>query len=273
MSRRPGDFDGYLFDLDGCVYEGSSPTPSAAALIAFLARKGKKVAFLSNNSSEGADEVAAKLKGMGIDADPEDVSLPTDLAGEFLLESFGRVSVFPIGNGRVAEAIRSSGHRIAGNGDESCDVVFVARDSEFSYAKLERAARFLSGGARLAAANPDDYHIGDAGARVPETGAILASVRSASGKEAAVLGKPESFLFRRALAALGLGPERVLMIGDNPATDIAGAAKAGLASVWIDRADEKRGFGAGAAGIECPCIRAYRDLSEFLGDLEGNHAE
>jgi HAD superfamily hydrolase (TIGR01450 family) len=227
---------------------------------------GKRIAYLSNNSVQGAEEVAAKLRGMGIEARPDDVSLPTDLVGEFLLEAYGPVSVYPIGNARVTASIAASGHRLVVEEGERCDVVFVARDPSFSYHKLERAARYLARGAVLAAANPDDYHTGNDGVRVPETGAILASISSVSGKTAVVLGKPEPFLFEKALAKLGLRGDRVLMIGDNPSTDIAGAAKTGLSSVWIDRAGE-----AAEAGV--PSIRAYRDLSEFLDDLRGGNPD
>lgn len=49
------------------------------------------------------------------------------------------------------------------------------------------------------------------------------------------VSKPRGEIFQHALAALPhISRERVLMVGDNPQTDIGGAAAAGLATCWYD---------------------------------------
>ena len=49
--------------------------------------------------------------------------------------------------------------------------------------------------------------------------------------------KPDAGLFHEACKRLGLPPHDVLHVGDDPRTDIAGAAAAGLQTCWIDRGD------------------------------------
>ena len=49
--------------------------------------------------------------------------------------------------------------------------------------------------------------------------------------------KPDAGLFHEACKRLGLPPHEVLHVGDDPRTDIAGAAAAGLQTCWIDRGD------------------------------------
>jgi putative hydrolase of the HAD superfamily len=49
--------------------------------------------------------------------------------------------------------------------------------------------------------------------------------------------KPDAGLFHEACKHLGLPPQDVLHVGDDPRTDIAGAAAAGLQTCWIDRGD------------------------------------
>jgi putative hydrolase of the HAD superfamily len=49
------------------------------------------------------------------------------------------------------------------------------------------------------------------------------------------IGKPDPRIFEAALAALALGPEDAVMIGDSLARDVAGAHAAGLRAIWIDR--------------------------------------
>ncbi len=47
--------------------------------------------------------------------------------------------------------------------------------------------------------------------------------------------KPAAAIFQHALAQMGQpSPARVLMVGDNPKTDIAGAAAQGLATCWYN---------------------------------------
>jgi len=67
----------------------------------------------------------------------------------------------------------------------------------------------------------------------PEAGPIVAFLEAASGKTATVLGKPHPFLFELAIKQLGVPRESVIMVGDTPATDIAGAREAGLRSILV----------------------------------------
>ncbi|MDE0583970.1 HAD family hydrolase [Planococcus sp. A6] len=48
-------------------------------------------------------------------------------------------------------------------------------------------------------------------------------------------GKPDASIFEHALSKFGYAPEDVLMVGDNPLTDILGAERAGIPSVWLNR--------------------------------------
>ncbi|MEU8765261.1 HAD family hydrolase [Streptomyces sp. NPDC048659] len=56
---------------------------------------------------------------------------------------------------------------------------------------------------------------------------------------AAELGvaKPAAAAFHAACDTLGLPPEQVAYVGDQPDTDARGAAEAGLRGIWLDRAD------------------------------------
>jgi len=53
-------------------------------------------------------------------------------------------------------------------------------------------------------------------------------------------GKPDPSLFEHALSRLALKKEEAIMIGDNLMTDILGANRAGITSVWINRHQKQR---------------------------------
>ena len=53
-------------------------------------------------------------------------------------------------------------------------------------------------------------------------------------------GKPDPSIFEHALSLLEIEKEEALMVGDNLMTDILGATRAGIKSVWINRHDKER---------------------------------
>ena len=48
-------------------------------------------------------------------------------------------------------------------------------------------------------------------------------------------GKPDESIFEHAVELLNVNKEEVIMVGDNLNTDILGAEKAGIKSVWVNR--------------------------------------
>jgi putative hydrolase of the HAD superfamily len=52
-------------------------------------------------------------------------------------------------------------------------------------------------------------------------------------------GKPDPSIFIHALERLGVESEEALMVGDNIMTDILGASRAGIDSVWVNRHEKE----------------------------------
>ncbi|OZI11348.1 HAD family hydrolase [Bacillaceae bacterium SAS-127] len=57
-------------------------------------------------------------------------------------------------------------------------------------------------------------------------------------------GKPDPVIFEHALRLMELSPREALMVGDNLSTDILGATRVEMDSVWIDHRDGKQVDGA-----------------------------
>jgi putative hydrolase of the HAD superfamily len=53
-------------------------------------------------------------------------------------------------------------------------------------------------------------------------------------------GKPDPAIFEHALSRMSLKKEEVIMVGDNLMTDILGANRAGIKTVWINRHNKER---------------------------------
>ncbi len=53
-------------------------------------------------------------------------------------------------------------------------------------------------------------------------------------------GKPDPSIFEHALSLMSFKKEEVIMVGDNLMTDILGANRAGIKSVWVNRHNKER---------------------------------
>lgn len=80
------------------------------------------------------------------------------------------------------------------------------------------------------------------------------------------LWKPHPYVFRRCIQDLGVAPDAVLVVGDNPERDVRGARNAGLAVVRIRRPD---GYFSDRPSDEEPVrsdITDLRQLTDILRD-------
>ena len=245
----------FLFDLDGCIYYGDAPAPGARELLAALEQDGIRTFFLSNNSTHTASDICGKLRAMGLPAAPEQVVSVTDLAGHYIRRYYGNPLVKVIGSPHLQAAVAKSELAcLPYDADTRADLILIGRDIHFSYEKLRHIAEDAMNGAAVVAANPDPYHLGTGGRIVPETGAIAASLEAILRVKVPYIGKPAPFLFQYVTEKYGLSGNECVMVGDNPATDIAGGAGAGLHTVWIRDANNRFSLDDVAADLAPDCI-------------------
>lgn len=79
--------------------------------------------------------------------------------------------------------------------------------------------------------------------------------------EEAGVKKPDPRIFGMAADKLGLRPEEMLFIGDHPLNDVEGAARFGMATIWV------QGNHAWPDGIEAKPLHAIKRLGELLALL------
>jgi len=219
--------DGYdclLFDLDGVLYRGDEPVPSAPATMAELRRRGSRLVFLTNNSSRTPEQVAGKLHALGIEALVAEIVTSAQATAE-LLAGRGGGSVYAIGGRGVVEALTLGGLRVLNGEPADADLVVVGIDEDLTYAKLRTACVLIRRGARFVATNADRTFPAPGGEIWPGAGALVAAITAATGTEPEVVGKPFSPLFEAAHRRGGGG--RPLVIGDRLDTDIEGAVRLG----------------------------------------------
>jgi HAD superfamily hydrolase (TIGR01450 family) len=209
-------------DLDGVIWLGSTPIRGSAAAIAVLRQAGRRIVFVTNNSSSTRADFATKLASVGIDATPDDVVSSATAAAEWCAVNVDLdepILVFA-GPG-VVEALRSVGcMRLIEAGDASTSTRYSAVvcgwHRTFDFDRLAAATTALHRGARFVATNVDPTYP-DVDRRLPGNGALVAALSTAAGRPPDIVcGKPSppmAATVRRRVGEFGI------MIGDRPSTD------------------------------------------------------
>ena len=120
-------YDAILLDLDGVLYRWPEPIPGAADAVAALRSSGKRIAFVTNNSSRTPAQVAEALASVGVDARIEEI-VTSALATAAILVERGIGSAFVIGEDGLLEALAGAGIRVADASSSEVDVVVVGFD-------------------------------------------------------------------------------------------------------------------------------------------------
>jgi HAD superfamily hydrolase (TIGR01450 family) len=252
------DCRGFVFDLDGCVWQGAVLNPGAGETLTALHRAGRGVAFLTNNSRATGPDICAKLRGLGLDW-VEHALTPLEILGQVVAERFGPSRVLVIGAPELAAVVAAAGHEVLGVADyRAATVVAVGNDFDLSYERLAAAARAAAAGAPLVTPNVDPRLPIENGDFLPGCGAIVAAVSAAAGVTPVVVGKPEPPLFRIALRRLGLAPAQAAMVGDSVESDVAGGRAVGMRTVLY----APEGASPGVADV---VVRSWAELGRLVG--------
>jgi HAD superfamily hydrolase (TIGR01450 family) len=255
------EFDGFLVDLDGVVWEGRELVPGSVEALRTLIEAGKELVFVTNNSVKQPEAYAVRLREAGVEIAGDRVVTAGAATAQLAAEQVGATgTAFVIGSPGFKETVAATGVTLLdGEKARSADAVVVSGHREFDYAELLTATFALRAGASLFGTSRDPT-LPMPGGAWPGTGATLAAVETASGKTAEIGGKPERHLFDQARALIG-GAARVAMVGDRIASDIEGGQRAGLATILVLSGASSR---EDAAAADPPPDLVLDDLAALL---------
>jgi HAD superfamily hydrolase (TIGR01450 family) len=256
-------YDQVILDLDGCVWIGPDPIPGSVQAIAAIRDAGLGLAFVTNNAWSSGEDQVAKLWGMGVRASLADVVTVGGAMQHLLAETRHGRTAFVIGSEAMFRHVQDAGLRVMNGTDlgSRAEVVIVSGTLAVTYDDIKNAALAARrGGDLLATSRDPTYPMPDG--YWPGTGAILAAVEAASGRTAAIVGKPEPQLFVTALDRLGEG--RTLVIGDRLDSDVLGASRAHLDAALVLTGDTTREEAEAAKKPKPVAIAA--SLEELVSD-------
>ena len=267
-------YDAVFCDLWGCLHNGQTPFPTAAAALRAFRAQGKTVLLLTN-SPRPKGSVIAQLARIGVPTDCWDEIVSSGDATQYALLSgvigtrihhIGAVKdetfftdlpvdapAFPITRVPLAQA---EGVVCTGLKDDLTETVDDYRATLLMMKTM---------GLTMLCANPD--LIVDLGERRLYCAGALAQAYEAMGGTALYYGKPHPPIYdlaRRRLAALtGQDDARILAIGDGIHTDIQGGIGEGIDTLFVTAGIAAHEFGPDPARPDPARLRAFLQAQQL----------
>ncbi|PKS06832.1 hypothetical protein jhhlp_006908 [Lomentospora prolificans] len=239
-------FDVFLFDCDGVLWSGDHVFEGVPETLNLLRAKGKKVVFVTNNSTKSRQDYVKKLSALGITAEIDDVFGSSYSSAVYisriLQRPAGKPKVFVLGEAGIETELRAENVPFVGGTDPALrreitpddyrgladgslldpevGTVLVGLDFHINYLKLATAFQYLRTGALFLATNLDstlpNHH-----SFFPGAGAIsIPLIHMLGGVQPTSFGKPSQAMMDAIEGKFKLDRARTCMVGDRLNTDI-----------------------------------------------------
>jgi len=251
-------FDTVMTDCDGVLWTGGTALDGSPDMICRFRDMGKKVFYVTNNSTKHRREYKTKLDKLGFGGEMDEIIATAYLAASYLEDTgFDKSkSVYVVGSTGITQELDDLGIKHNDVGPEplpdgmtlenirqklppkedGVGAVIVGFDIHISFMKMMRGASYLSDKQiQFIATNTDEqFPMKAQGLVVPGTGTMVAAVETCAGRKPIVLGKPSKFMFEIVKNRHpSIEPSRTLMIGDRANTDILLGKNCGLQTLLV----------------------------------------
>lgn len=221
-------YDVLLLDLDGTLYAGAQAIAGAKDA---LAQGSQALYYVTNNASRSPAAVSEHLTELGFDSVDDRVVTSSQSAARLLAEHLAPgAAVLVVGTDALADEVARVGLRPVREFAASPVAVVQGHSTETNWSILAEACLAIRAGALWVAANLDTTLPTERGL-VLGNGSVVAALRSATGQEPLVAGKPATPLMEDALTRSNCS--RPLVVGDRLDTDIEGAHAVSIDSLLV----------------------------------------
>ena len=251
------DVKGVLADMDGVWFVGDRALPGALETLTRLRARKIPIRFVTNTTTTTRGEMARRMLSMGFDVDASEF-VTTAAAAASLLRAAGiervRLVISPSIQGEFEGLSTRPPHQAIVIGD-------IGR--AWNYDLMSELFRQIMDGAEIVALHKGRYWQVDDGLAL-DIGAFVAGLEHATGKAAAVVGKPSPAMFYSALTDLGLEADDVVMVGDDIYNDVAGAQSAGIRGVLVKTGKYREELVAASGVTPDLVVEEIGDLARVL---------
>eukprot|EP00276_Gloeochaete_wittrockiana_P008555 CAMPEP_0184644928 /NCGR_PEP_ID=MMETSP0308-20130426/1522_1 /TAXON_ID=38269 /ORGANISM="Gloeochaete witrockiana, Strain SAG 46.84" /LENGTH=380 /DNA_ID=CAMNT_0027073671 /DNA_START=31 /DNA_END=1173 /DNA_ORIENTATION=+ len=244
--------DTFVFDCDGVVWRGDEVVPGASETIDYLRKRGKRLIFVTNNSTKSRVQYLQKFLDLGIKVNEEEMFSSSFAAAAYLQSIHFKKKVYLVGEVGIEKELDLAGIKhfggpadgdkkivLQGNNkmevDPEVGAVVVGFDRYFNYFKIQYAVQCLRDipGCMFIATNQDAVTHLTAAQEWAGAGSMVGAIRASSGVEPVLVGKPAPFMLNWIQERFGIEPEQICMVGDRLDTDILFGKDGGLTTMLV----------------------------------------
>lgn len=240
--------DAFLLDCDGVLWRGDAAIAGAKEMVALLRSLGKRVIFVTNNSTKTRDAYVKKLASQGIPAVVEDIVTSAWATVKYMKDQGLSGKVYVVGETGINQELLAEGFEAFGLEhndtrdipvpfvvDPEVKAVVVGLDRQLNYYKLAYASCCIREipGCRFISTNPDTTFPLDRSV-LPGGGSVMKFVEATVGHPPeVVIGKPSQDLLKTVMQAYNLDSARTCMVGDRLSTDIEFGRRGGIKTLLV----------------------------------------
>ncbi|KMZ72460.1 hypothetical protein ZOSMA_163G00020 [Zostera marina] len=129
--------DAFLFDCDGVIWKANELIDGVAETLTALRSMGKKIMFVTNNSTKSRKQYSTKFLGLGLSVSEDEIFCSSFAAAMFLKVNKLSVdkNVYVIGEEGILEEVELAGYKCIGGPEDGKKLPDLRPNSYFEHNK------------------------------------------------------------------------------------------------------------------------------------------
>ncbi|CAL5068617.1 unnamed protein product [Urochloa decumbens] len=244
----------FIFDCDGVIWKGDKLIDGVPETLDLLRSKGKRLVFVTNNSTKSRKQYGKKFETLGLSVDEEEIFASSFAAAAYLqsIDFPKDKKVYVIGEEGIQKELELAGFQYLGgptDGDKKIELkpgyymehdkdvgaVVVGFDRYFNYYKVQYGTLCIreNPGCLFIATNRDAVtHLTDA-QEWAGGGSMVGAILGSTKQEPLVVGKPSTFMMDYLAKKFGITTSQICMVGDRLDTDILFGQNGGCKTLLV----------------------------------------
>jgi HAD superfamily hydrolase (TIGR01458 family) len=224
---------GLLLDVEGVLVGDKryQAVESAVDFVRQVRAANCPLRLITNNTTDDKPTIIDKLTRAGFDFALDELHTCTGAAMNRLRELHARRCLV-LGTDALRRMFTSAGFEVVERSE--VDAIVVGLDTGLTYERLRLACdAIVRHKAAFLALHRNRVYTDAVGRVSPSVGPTVAAIEYATQTEPAVVGKPSPEYFQQALDDMGVSPADVLVVSDDPLSDLAGAKRMGMQTAFV----------------------------------------
>ncbi|XP_057961754.1 phosphoglycolate phosphatase 1A, chloroplastic-like isoform X1 [Malania oleifera] len=244
----------FIFDCDGVIWKGDSLIDGVPETLDMLRSKGKRLVFVTNNSTKSRKQYGKKFETLGLNVIEEEIFASSFAAAAYLQSiNFPKdKKVYVIGEDGILKELELAGFQYLGGPehgekkielkpgflmehDNSVGAVVVGFDRYFNYYKVQYGTLCIreNPGCLFIATNRDAVtHLTDA-QEWAGGGSMVGAICGSTQRDPLVVGKPSTFMMDYLADKFNILKSQICMVGDRLDTDILFGQNGGCKTLLV----------------------------------------